>query len=136
VEQWRREAAPAIAKQVLSDTTPDLPIGGVSTIYGGVVKAHYLLSLMRGGDRQKGVESGYPDRVEKAARRLLQRELEPIKRSREEEHEEPHVGAPVYVLIEADELEDQEHVSVLKLELKEGALEGEASLDGKEVTFG
>lgn len=157
VEHWRREIVPVIAERFATDAAEALSFDGMSTLYGHLVKSHYLLSLIRERGRvaigriRESIKAGHPDLVEGTASRLLKRDLErrsagPAKEDREtraegeEEKKECRprsamtgIDSAVFVKVEAKELKHAEHVSTLKLELEEGVLERVTFSEAREV---
>jgi hypothetical protein len=157
VEHWHSEIVPVIAERFATDAAGALSFDGMGTLYGHLVKSHYVLSLVRERGRmqvgriRESIKAGRPDLVELTASRLLKRELERRSAGRaeedrgtraqgEEEQRERRVpstpmaiDSTVYVEVEAKELKHAEHVSTLKLELEEGILERMTFSDAEEV---
>ncbi len=147
-EHWRRQAAPAVAERFAADAAATLSICGLSTIYGYLVKSHYLLCSMERKAKvpkarvQQIVEAGFPDLLEQTARDLLTHELErrvaghakETRGASSENREEKEgkamqpsvptvIDSIVYIHATAEELKDAEHVSMLRLHLQEGTLD-------------
>lgn len=161
VGHWRRQVAPAVAERLAADAAGALSIDGLATIYGYLVKTRYLLSLMQRGAKvskariHESVEAGFPDLLGDSASQMLKCEVERRLASRVEENREASaekkqqeerkplpLSTPmeddfaVYVNVEAKELKDAEHVSILKLQLQEGTLNRMTYSDSEEVGDG
>jgi hypothetical protein len=152
-EYWRREVVPAIGERFATNAAEAMSIDAVSTIYGYLVKYRYLLALLERKANARSVrvrqsfKAGYPDLLGDTASKLMRRELERrlaeraeedrAAPDREEEGEKEKeerkrlsplvprdIDSAVFVNVEAKELKDSQHVSLLKLQLHEGTLHG------------
>ncbi|RMH33077.1 MAG: hypothetical protein D6690_12555 [Nitrospirae bacterium] len=138
IERWR-SAASALARQFAAEAGQSITIDDMATIYGHLVKAHYLADILeRGGSRisRRGIvglfKTQYPDVLREQASRLIKEDLERLlgQAKAEEPADEastitsqlPPVSS-ISVEIEAERLQQVAHLATVKLRLEEGILD-------------